>query len=62
MLSADEELEALDLARRVAASDVGEETLASLELTVDDLASAYPGTPLRELLGRVRRHIAYVGN
>jgi hypothetical protein len=57
----DDELEALDLARRVAASDVGEETLAALELAVDDLASAYPRTPPRELLVRVRRHIAYVG-
>lgn len=56
----DDEIDALELARRVAASDVGNETLERLELAVDDLATAYPGTPPDELLGRVRKHLAYV--
>jgi transcriptional regulator with XRE-family HTH domain len=56
----DDELEALELARRVAASDVSDETLSALEMIVDELASAYPGTPPATLLPRVRRHLAYV--
>ncbi|WP_326826616.1 hypothetical protein [Streptosporangium sp. NBC_01756] len=55
-----EEIEALELARRVSASDVGTETLDRLELAVDDLAMAYQGTPPAELLERVRRHLSYV--
>ncbi|TDC58579.1 XRE family transcriptional regulator [Actinomadura sp. KC345] len=57
----DDEIEALELVRRVAASDVGDDTLVALEMTVDELASAYPRTPPAELLGRVRRHLGYVG-
>jgi hypothetical protein len=57
-----EEIEALELARRVAASDVGTETLDRLELAVDDLAMAYQGTPPAELLKRVRRHLSYVSH
>jgi transcriptional regulator with XRE-family HTH domain len=57
---ADDEIEALELARRAAASDVGGETLQRLEMAVDDLAVAYPGTPPAELLVRVRRHLTYV--
>lgn len=57
----DDELDALELARRAAASDIGSATLEQLELAVDDLAMAYPGTPPHELLVRVRRHLAYVG-
>jgi hypothetical protein len=56
----DDEQDALELARRVAASDVGEETLSQLEAVVDDLAVAYPITPPRVLLGRIRRHLHYV--
>ncbi|REE97127.1 helix-turn-helix domain-containing protein [Thermomonospora umbrina] len=56
----DDEWEALELARRVAASDVGDETITALEMTVDDLASAYPRTPPAELLVRTRRHLGYV--
>lgn len=56
----DDEIAALELGRRVAASDVGADTLDHLEMAVDDLAVAYPGTPPGELLGRVRRHLAYV--
>ncbi|WP_424536836.1 hypothetical protein ACOZ38_44585 [Sphaerisporangium viridialbum] len=56
----DDETDALELAQRAAASDVGSETLELLEQAVDDLAVAYPGTPPAELLGRVRQHLAYV--
>ncbi|MBB5082408.1 helix-turn-helix domain-containing protein [Nonomuraea endophytica] len=56
-----DEIDAIELARRAAASDVGRETLERLELAVDDLASAYPRTPPAQLLGRVRRHLEYVG-
>ncbi|GAA4188111.1 hypothetical protein [Microbispora amethystogenes] len=56
----DDELEALELARRAAASDIGGATLEQLESAVDDLAITYCGTPPRELLMRVRRHLAYV--
>ncbi|MEV4890566.1 hypothetical protein AB0K48_14350 [Nonomuraea sp. NPDC055795] len=55
-----DEIDAIELARRAAASDVGKETLERLELAVDDLASAYPRTPPAQLLGRVRRHLEYV--
>ncbi|MGH3692671.1 MAG: transcriptional regulator [Pseudonocardiaceae bacterium] len=55
-----DEHEALELARRVAASDVSAETLSRLESMVDELAINYPKTPPHELLGSVRRHIAYV--
>ncbi|MFI6522273.1 helix-turn-helix domain-containing protein [Spirillospora sp. NPDC050679] len=58
----DDEQDALELARRIASSDVGDETLTALELTVDDLASAYPRTAPAELLTRVRRHLGYVGS
>jgi DNA-binding XRE family transcriptional regulator len=57
----DDELAAVELARRVAASDVGDETLARLELAFDELAMAYPVTPPAELSGRLRTYLAYVG-
>ncbi|WP_078960258.1 helix-turn-helix domain-containing protein [Streptomyces sp. NRRL WC-3618] len=60
MPSTDDEMAAWELSRRVQASDVGAETLARLERSFDDLASAYPVTPPAELLERVRRHSAYV--
>lgn len=56
----DEEIEAWELARLAAATDVGATTVERLERTVDDLAVAYPGTPPAELLDRVRRHLGYV--
>ncbi len=59
-LFSEDEHEALELARRVAASDVSAETLSRLETMVDELAIKYPKTPPHELLGSVRRHIAYV--
>ncbi len=57
---ADDEMAAIELARRAEASDVGNETTERLALAVDDLATAYPGTPPGELLGRVRSHLNYV--
>ncbi|MFE4368577.1 helix-turn-helix transcriptional regulator [Streptomyces sp. NPDC056835] len=58
--STDDEFDALELARRVSASDVGSETLLRLENAFDELAVKYPISPPRELLQRVRRHSAYV--
>jgi DNA-binding XRE family transcriptional regulator len=58
--SLDDEVAAIELARRVNASDVGEETVTSLELAFDDLAMAYPVSPPAELLVRLRNHLAYV--
>ncbi|WP_225994100.1 helix-turn-helix domain-containing protein [Actinomadura rudentiformis] len=55
-----ETMETIELARRVAATDVGDETLVALEMTVDDLASAYPSSAPDELLARTRQHLAYV--
>ena len=51
--SAADEIAALDLGRRAGASEVGTDTVERLELTVDQLAIAYPGTPPADLLGRV---------
>jgi transcriptional regulator with XRE-family HTH domain len=58
--STDDEIAAIELARRVAASDVGAETLTRLELAFDELAMAYPVTPPAELLDRLRQHLTYV--
>jgi tetratricopeptide (TPR) repeat protein len=55
-----DEHEALELARRVAASDVSAETLNRLEGIVDELAVKYSVTPPRELIGPVRQHVSYV--
>jgi transcriptional regulator with XRE-family HTH domain len=57
---AGDELAALELARRAEASDVGDGTCERLELAVDDLAVAYPGTSPAELLGRVRTYLGYI--
>ncbi len=57
----DDEEDAFELARRVAASDIGEETIGRLEAAVDDLAVRYPVTPPADLLADVRRHLDYVG-
>src|SRR5215470_12473803 len=58
--SDDDEAAALELGRRVAASDVGNETLTQFELVFDDLAMAYPVTPPQQLLQRLRRQLSYV--
>jgi hypothetical protein len=60
-VDADDEIAALELGRRAEASDVGSGTVERLTLAMDELATAYPGTPPAELLGRVRAHLAYVG-
>ncbi|MGI5126770.1 helix-turn-helix domain-containing protein [Pseudonocardia sp. CA-107938] len=55
------ELEALELSRRVAASDVGDATLNGLEAAVDDLASSYATSLPADLLEQTRQHLRYVG-
>ena len=57
--SAAAEIEAIELARRAMASDVGDGTCERLERAVDDLAIAYPSTPPTDLLPRVRAHLGY---
>lgn len=54
------ELDAVELSRRVAASDVSAETLQRLERVTDDLAMAYATTQPAVLLPRVRQHLEYV--
>jgi transcriptional regulator with XRE-family HTH domain len=56
-----DEIAALDLGRLAEASEVGTGTVERLELAVDELATAYPGTPPAELLGRVRAYLGYLG-
>ncbi|MEV5554540.1 hypothetical protein AB0L44_12845 [Nonomuraea wenchangensis] len=56
----DDEWNALDLARRAAATEVGQDALERLEAAVDDLAVAYHRTPPPELLVHIRRHLDYV--
>ena len=56
-----EEIAALDLGRLADVSEVGTGTVERLELAVDELATAYPGTPPGELLGRVRGYLGYLG-
>ena len=62
LAGADDEIAALEFARRAEASDVENSVVEQLELTVDDLATAYPRTPPAYLLGRVRIHLGYVGH
>ncbi|WP_030781767.1 helix-turn-helix domain-containing protein [Streptomyces sp. NRRL S-920] len=57
----DDEIETLELARRVVASDVGNETLSRLEGVFNDLAMKYPSAPPQDLLERVRKYSGYVG-
>ncbi|MFE9372483.1 helix-turn-helix domain-containing protein [Streptomyces sp. NPDC006711] len=56
----DDEIEALELARRVEASDVGNETLSRLEGVFNDLATAYPTAHPQDLLGRIRKYSGYI--
>jgi transcriptional regulator with XRE-family HTH domain len=56
----DPELEAVELARRVEASDVSDGTLSRLERAADRMAMSYAGTPPAELLPQVRRYLNYV--
>jgi transcriptional regulator with XRE-family HTH domain len=55
----DDEIEAVELARRVTASDIGDETIGRLEAVVDELATRYSVTPPQDLLGRARRYLNY---
>jgi hypothetical protein len=55
-----DEIAALDLIRQAETSQVGSDTVKQLELAVDDLATAYPGTPSAVLLERVRGYLGYV--
>ncbi|MDT0345880.1 helix-turn-helix domain-containing protein [Streptomyces litchfieldiae] len=57
----DGEFDALELASRVQASDVGSETLIRLEQAFDEMATAYPVSPPQELMERVPKYLAYVG-
>jgi len=54
-----EEIAALDLARLAELSEIGNGTVERLELAVDELATAYPGTPPAELNSRVRSYLGY---
>jgi transcriptional regulator with XRE-family HTH domain len=54
-----EEIAALDLARLAELSEVGTGTVERLELAVDELATAYPGTPPADLNSRVRGYLGY---
>jgi transcriptional regulator with XRE-family HTH domain len=58
---ADDPVDAFELARRVAASDIGTTTLTGLEQATDQLAVAYQGTRPEELLPEIRRYLDYVG-
>ena len=55
-----DDLGAVELGRRVAAHDLGAETLDRLEAAVDDLAVDYASRPAEALLPRIRHHLAYV--
>jgi transcriptional regulator with XRE-family HTH domain len=55
-----DEIAALDLVRQAEASQVGSGTVERLELAVDDLATAYPGTLSAVLLDRVLGYLGYV--
>jgi transcriptional regulator with XRE-family HTH domain len=55
-----DEIAALDLVQQAETSQVGSATVERLELAVDDLAMAYPGTPSAVLLERVCGYLGYV--
>jgi transcriptional regulator with XRE-family HTH domain len=57
--SIDDEMDSLELGRRAAASDVGNETLIRLENAFDALAVDYSKVPPRDLLVRTRRYLSY---
>jgi transcriptional regulator with XRE-family HTH domain len=57
---ADHEREALELAQRIEASDIGSVTLEGLELGIDNLCRSYTTLRPEELLGPVRRYRAAV--
>ena len=55
----DDELGAIEAARRAGASEVGRVTVQRLEQAVDDLAVAYPSTAPAKLLSRTGAYLAY---
>ena len=59
-LASDGEMDALELSQRVAASDVGAETLSALEDAADRLARAYPVSRPAELVGQTSTYLRYV--
>ncbi|MEN3609845.1 helix-turn-helix domain-containing protein [Plantactinospora sp. ZYX-F-223] len=56
-----DETEAASLAHLIDTTDVGTDVLATVELAVDDLASAYATTPPGLLLDPIRQQLAQVG-
>lgn len=60
MLTDEGEHDSAELARRVAATDIGSTTVTGLETAVDELAMAYPTASPHALLPRVRRHLTYI--
>lgn len=56
------QVEAIELARRIAASDVSNGTLDRLDLAADAMAMSYATTPPVILLPRVQRHLQYVAS
>ncbi|GAA1243300.1 hypothetical protein GCM10009676_31110 [Prauserella halophila] len=61
LLGEDDELAALELERRVMASDTSSATLDQLEVMFDALAMDYPSARPEDLLPRLRRHLSYIG-
>jgi transcriptional regulator with XRE-family HTH domain len=57
---ADDEIAALELGRRAAASDIGPATVERLEQVADSLAVAYHSTGPAVLMPRLRRYLGYV--
>lgn len=55
-----DEIAAIELARRAAASDLGDATCEYIEAAVDDMAIAYHRTPPNELLSRIRAQLGYL--
>jgi len=60
VLPENEEIAAIELARRAAVTDVGNSTCEHIELAVEDMATAYHRTPPAELLPRVRAKLTYL--
>jgi transcriptional regulator with XRE-family HTH domain len=57
-----DDLEALELERRINASDLSAETLNRLAVAKDELAMAYASTRPALLLPEIRRHLRYVSS
>ncbi|HET6952722.1 MAG TPA: helix-turn-helix transcriptional regulator, partial [Acidimicrobiales bacterium] len=56
------DLDALELVRRVQASDTGQATLEAIGRAVDRLCRSYTSTPPSDLLVSLQAHRGYVGN